>query len=70
MDRTGADEHMTNLATLETDMSSRDDGQSVATGNIADTFYLQSWIVADFACYEFVWAKTGLDLTILDSRKK
>ena len=69
-DRTAADEHMMNLATLETDMSSRDDGQSVATGNSADAFYLQSWILADFACYEFVWAKTGLDLTILESRKK
>jgi hypothetical protein len=52
------------------DPQSIDDGQSVATGNSADAFYLQSWILADFACYEFVWAKTGLDLTILESRKK
>ena len=69
-DRTDANEHMMNLATLETDTSSRKDDQSMATGNSADTFYLQSWILADSACYEFVWAKSGLDLTILESREK
>ena len=58
------------LATLETGTSSRKDVQSMATGNRADTFYLQSWILGDFACYEFVWAKSGLDLTIFVTRAR
>lgn len=68
-DKTDEDEHKVNLATLETDLSGNEDGKSVATGNSADTFYLQSWVLASYACYEFIHAQSGLGLTILDNKK-